>query len=90
MTLSPAAEVGPFYEKEFGLADLAATATSPNNGNMFAAGLVPGDEQIVTLSHSTLATCTGHLAMSWPGPTPGTIRVPMRAGFRTFATVTCK
>lgn len=89
MTLSPAAEIGPFYEKEFGLADFDATATHAGNGNMFAAGVTPGDDQVVGLSHATLSSCKGHLAMSWPGSTPGTIRVPIRAGFRTFATVTC-
>jgi len=85
----PAAGLGPLYEGALGEIDETATATMAPSGNAFAAGLVT-PEQIVTLSHPTLATCRGFSFDSWPGPTAGTVRIPTRAGFRTLVPVTCE
>jgi hypothetical protein len=89
VTLEPPAELGPFYANAAGKSDLDATATHALNGNAFAAGLVPGDDQLVTLTHPT-QSCRGHLAGSFIGSSPNTLRIPTRAGFRTFVVVTCE
>ena len=77
---------GPYYSDAAGNYDPAATATIAARPHIFAA-LMPAGDQAVTLSDAALPTCA-HLDGGWT-VAPNTLRLPVRAGFRTYMATTC-
>jgi hypothetical protein len=87
IALDPVAMIGPFYGVT--TADPTLVATDPANGNALAADVTEGDQQLVTITRPD-QVCHAYAYHAWSGTAAGTIRVPIRRGYRTFAAVTCE
>jgi Carboxypeptidase regulatory-like domain len=84
--LDPMTGKGPLYFSAAGAPDAARTSASRHSSALFA-NLQPG-EVVLTISASPL-TCVPAWG-GWPSRVPGSIRVPILAGFETVATMLCQ
>lgn len=84
----PAAKTG--YGSPSGEVDSTLTA-STTNGNIYM-GTFPTADVVVTLHKDMTTSCHGRSLFAWTrsAPGPNMVKVPVRAGFRTYALVTCE
>jgi hypothetical protein len=90
--ISPASGVGPIYfnaQQDPDPTLSATTSAGQANGGLGFWNVAPGMVDVMVTS-TTNPNCRFIINGSWPSPTPGAAtRIPVEAGARTRATITC-